>query len=156
MNGFGSKEKDSKALLNQINSAFDNVKPLSSRLSDNKITQETFESWYLPDKFRSLSRDLYNSNPEEFHYLMSFALRAYLDLYRKDIETDVGLNLFLLSLGGFENENMLTRNRYRSLYNVFNNAQRQCICSFLLFLRKYELDDGHVSDTLIRYWCRKS
>jgi len=146
------RESELEALYQEMDSAFGDA-GLPAAFT-GAVTQEEFESWHGPDKFHSLSQDFYNSEPEYFRYFVPFAMKAYLRNYGKDLEADIGLNLFLLSLGEVDYKVDLIKQRYLAMHDALSESQRKCICSFLSFLRTNEMDDGHVSEGTIRYWCK--
>lgn len=146
-----SIEEETQELLDQIGSAFGALEPPGS--CRNIRTQEDFEKLYAKDKFGGMSREFYDSDEEEVVYLIPFVMRAYLDHFGGDVITELNLQLFLFFFGKFNEDDEFIKNRYLSFYRGFDKEQRECICTFLAFLKKHDMDDGFIDDNVIEYWC---
>ena len=145
-------EKERAKLLNHINTAFGAMQPPTSYR--HARSQAEFYKWYADKKYEGLSSAIYNLEADEAVYLIQFALRAYVIHYGEDVIADSNLNLFLFAVDGLNEDLEMIRNRYLHLYNRFDRAQTSCICCFLMFLVKHEMDDGYVSDKMLNFWCQ--
>lgn len=151
MNELGLKESDLRALIDQISSAFENVKP--SPLCHDILTQEAFESAFMGNELQNTLRHLYDYNEDENHYLTPFLMRAYLNHYGEDELIDDEISNYLFWFGHFNDEDDFIRNRYLSFYGMFDTDQRKSICAFLKFLLKYKIDGNFISQEVVDYWC---
>jgi|GEM_PF-3305921 len=143
-------EKELEKLLGHIGSAFAQVATPSN--CDNLVTQDDFEFVYLSDGFANLRRHLYDYDPAEVHYLTPFIMRAYLNHFGEDAIMDSNFGLYLFFFGNFGHEIDFIKNRYLLFYSMFDSSQRECICAFLKFLRKFKMDDDSLDDNVIHYW----
>ncbi|MDM7923296.1 MAG: hypothetical protein QUS14_13440 [Pyrinomonadaceae bacterium] len=151
MDSLEAKERDLTALLGQIISAFAGVPPPA--FCHDILTQADFEAAFMGDELNYTLRHLYNYSVEEVHYLTPFLMRGYLNQYGRDRSLDDDLGNYLFWFSGFKFDVDFVRNVYLSFYEQFDPAQRQCVCSFLRFLKTYKMDEGFIEDDVTSYWC---
>ncbi|MBX3289997.1 MAG: hypothetical protein KF855_11705 [Acidobacteria bacterium] len=146
--------RDLVSLLDQIEMAFSNV--TRPPLCQDILTQKDFERAFWGDELGNTIRHLYDYDEGEIHYLTPFLMRAYIrwDLRNSDLDVDFADYLFWFD--GFKREVQFIRDRYMSFYMSFNDVQTDCICSFLKFLRKYEMDKKIIDDDMLKFWCRSA
>ena len=151
MNSRRHKNTERKILLDQIDSAFaDASRPPVCR---DIVTQEDFEKAFMGEELANTIHRLYDYDEDEVHYLTPFLMKSYLDHYGENYEKDVDLAHYLFWFNGFREGDDFIRRRHLSFYSRFDAEQRKCVCSFLTFLVKYEMDESFIDEDVVEYWC---
>ena len=143
------------ALFDEIDRAFENVQRPS--VFDEPVTQEKFDSWYLPKDFENLWPDFYNADGEWYRYMIPFAMKATVAHWAEDIAFDIWLDLFISSFdnGGGHRPPGEDIFPWLDKFACFNRSQRHAICSFLRYMsdQKYCYS---VEPEMLYYWCSSS
>jgi len=144
-------EKEKHALIESAKSAFEAVERPS--WAHDCSTVEELQAKFGQNYFYDLSGDMYNFDSQVIKYLVPQMIEFYVLHFGDCPDKDYRLEDWLYFWEHFDERIPLVRDRYREIYESFNPAQRQVLCAFLKFVKKYELGDTlHMSDS-IAYWC---